>query len=61
MWDLSYLTMDQTMPPEVEAQILNHWTTREVPQKYIFKLKITLLLNNAKNNCNSNIKEHQHP
>ena len=36
MWDLSYPTMDQTMPPEVEAQILNHWTTREVPQKYIF-------------------------
>ena len=31
MWDLSSLTRDQTHAPKVEAQSLNHWTTREVP------------------------------
>ena len=31
MWDLSSLTRDQTHVPCVAGQILNHWTTREVP------------------------------
>ena len=25
------------MPPEVEAQSLNHWTARKVPPKNVFK------------------------
>ena len=33
MWDLSSLTRDRTCTPAVEAQSLNHWTTREVPQR----------------------------
>ena len=31
MWDLSFPTRDQTCAPGVEAQSLNHWTTKEVP------------------------------
>ena len=31
MWDLSYLTKDQTVSPALGEQNLNHWTTREVP------------------------------
>jgi len=31
MWDLSSLTRDRTLVPCVAGQILNHWTTREVP------------------------------
>ena len=29
--DLSSLTRDRTIPPEVEACSFDHWTTREVP------------------------------
>ena len=37
MWNLGSLTRDQTYIPCIERWILNHWTTREVPQnlKYI--------------------------
>ena len=31
MWDLSSLTRDQTHIPYIGRQIINHWTTREVP------------------------------
>ena len=31
MWDLSSLTRDQTHVLYIGRQILNHWTTREVP------------------------------
>ena len=31
MWDLSYPTRDRTRIPCIARQILNHWTTREVP------------------------------
>ena len=31
MQDLSLLTRDQTMPPAVEAQSINHWAAREIP------------------------------
>ena len=31
MWDLSLLTRDWTHIPCSERQVLNHWTTREVP------------------------------
>ena len=31
MRDLGRLTRDQTVPPEVEAWSLNHWTAREFP------------------------------
>ena len=34
MWDLSSLTRDQTRPPALEAQSLNHWTAREVSNTY---------------------------
>ena len=30
--DLSSLTRDQTRVPCIVKQILNHWTTKEVPQ-----------------------------
>ena len=33
MWDLSSLTRGQTLVPCIGKQILNHWTTREVPGK----------------------------
>ena len=32
MWDLSSLPRNQTHIPLLEAQSLNHWTTREVPR-----------------------------
>ena len=28
------------MPPAVEVQSLNHWTTREIPREDIFHMKI---------------------
>ena len=31
MWDLSFLTRDQTCTPCIRRQPLNHWTAREVP------------------------------
>ena len=31
MWDLSSLTRDQTHIPCIARQLLNDWTTREVP------------------------------
>ena len=31
IWNLSSLTEDQTHIPCIAGQILNHWTTREVP------------------------------
>ena len=36
----SYLTSptkDQTRPPVLEVQSLNHWTTKEVPTHFMFK------------------------
>ena len=32
MWDMSSLTSDWTHIPCIARQILNHWTTREVPE-----------------------------
>ena len=32
LWDLSSLTRDQTCVPCIGRQILNHWTSRDVPQ-----------------------------
>ena len=32
MWDPSSLTRDQNQVPCIARQILNHWTTREVPR-----------------------------
>ena len=32
MQDLSSLTRDRTCAPYIAKQILNHWTTREVPR-----------------------------
>ena len=32
MWDFSSPPMDQTHVPCIGRQILNHWTTREVPR-----------------------------
>ena len=34
MWDSSFPTRDQTPAPCVARQILNHWTTREVPSLF---------------------------
>ena len=33
MWDFSSLTRDWTHTPWIAMQILNHWTTREVPKE----------------------------
>ena len=33
MWDISSLI--ELIPPAVEAQSLNHWMVREVPEKYL--------------------------
>ena len=37
LWDLSSLSRNQTQAPAVEAQSLNHWTTREVPPMPLFQ------------------------
>ena len=37
IWDLSSPTRDQTCIPCIGRQILNHWTTREVPSMRTFK------------------------
>ena len=42
MWDPSSPTRDRTCIPCIGRQILNHWTTREVPQKSVFKDLSTL-------------------
>ena len=31
MWDLGFLTRDQTCTPALEAQGLHHWAARQVP------------------------------
>ena len=36
MWDLTSPTRDQTCVPCIARQILNHWTTREVPSQGAF-------------------------
>ena len=36
MWDLSSPTRDQIHVLSIGRQILNHWTTREVPVSFIF-------------------------
>ena len=36
MWDLSSLARDQTWAPVVEAQSLNHWTSREVSDSILW-------------------------
>ena len=41
MWDLGSVTKDQTHAPAVEAQSLNHWTTRELPLLHIIYLLST--------------------
>ena len=33
MWDPSSLSRIEPMPPALEARRLNHWITREVPQR----------------------------
>ena len=42
MWDLSSLTRDWTHVPWIGRQILNHWTTREVPAICFLKKLVTL-------------------
>ena len=37
LWDLSFQTRDQTHIPCIARQILNHWTTREVPLHTILR------------------------
>ena len=39
MQDLSSLTRDGAVPPAMEAQILNRWTTRDVPNIFDVGLK----------------------
>ena len=41
MWDLSFLTRDQTYVACMARQILNQWTTREVP-RLLFQLQCRL-------------------
>ena len=40
MWDLSSPTRDQTGVPCIARQVLNHWTTREVPSQSILARKL---------------------
>ena len=42
MWDLSSTTRDQTRIPCIGRQILNHWTTREVPTEGVLMLFSTV-------------------
>ena len=37
MWDLSSLTRDRTRVPCIGRRILNHWTTREIPNLHFNK------------------------
>ena len=39
MWDLSSWTRNQTRVSCFARWTLNHWTTREVPKNYIFKIQ----------------------
>ena len=41
MWDLSSPTRGQIHVPCLARQILNHWTTREVPNEIFQKEKLT--------------------
>ena len=34
MWDLSSRLRIEPVPPALEAQSLNHWTAREVPESF---------------------------
>ena len=45
MWDLSFPTSDRIYVPCIGKQILNHWTTRDVPSTPILKL-LHLCFNN---------------
>ena len=38
IWDLSSLGRDQTSVPWIARQILNPWTTREVPPAILFSV-----------------------
>ena len=38
MWDLSFPTRDRVYAPCIGKQILNHWTTRDVPSTPILEL-----------------------
>ena len=48
MWDFSSTTRDWTCIPVIARQILNYWTTREVPKITFFK-KIIWILHTSKN------------
>ena len=39
MWDLSFLTRDQTCTPCFRRRSLNHWVTREVPQMWFLLIQ----------------------
>ena len=41
MWDLGSPSRDQTHVPGIARQILNHWTTREVPSYDLFYLCVS--------------------
>ena len=43
MWDLSSPIRDQTRVPCIGRQLLNHWTTREVPRSTILSAELELL------------------
>ena len=40
LWDPSSPTRDRTWVPAVKAPSPNHWTTREFPYRFIFKINI---------------------
>ena len=44
MYDLSSLTRDQTCALVLEAQSLNYWTARDVPNSHIFTVSLLILL-----------------
>ena len=44
MWDLSFLTRNQTCIPCTRRWILNYWTIKEVPIYFIYNLRFYLLV-----------------
>ena len=38
MWELSSLTRDRTLVPYIGRQVLNHWTTRDIPKQLFLEV-----------------------
>ena len=47
MWEPIFLTRDRTLTHCIGRQILNHWTTKEVPHLCDLTLGINMVLHNS--------------